>query len=313
MDKKSFLDTILQKRYRQKHFFRIMKISTFLLFVFILCANAENSNSQNINVTIKSNQIQLEKVLNEVERQTGFLFVYNNHVWIFFNEALSATKARRMGNMILTEAMNKDGRVSFKSYDRIFPNQDRLPEGGFGNLIALPMQGRARKGGNSIFVNEDFIPLDDQWTYLETIEKVSEKQVDELLTLHEQIPELGELSTSSEAKPWELPVSPQLSTEDFPKRMALSKSNALYIPLKELSAKALNHIKRIASFKNPEFYARQGMRLSTYNVPRIISCADIWEDYIALPRGCEDAVTGLLENKQICYRIEDETNHEPKS
>lgn len=231
------------------------------------------------------------------------------HVWIFFNEALSATRARKMGNMILTEAMNKDGRVSFKSYDRIFPNQDRLPEGGFGNLIALPMQGKARKEGNSIFVNEDFIPLDDQWTYLETIEKVSEKQVDELLTLHEQIPELGELSTSSEAKPWELPVSPQLSTEDFPKRMVLSKSNALYIPLKELSAKALNHIKRIASFKNPEFYARQGMRLSTYNVPRIISCADIWENYIALPRGCEDAVTGLLENKQICYRIEDETNH----
>lgn len=199
------------------------------------------------------------------------------HVWIFFNEALSATKARKMGNMILTEAMNKDGRVSFKSYDRIFPNQDRLPEGGFGNLIALPMQGRARKEGNSIFVNEDFIPLDDQWTYLETIERVSEKQVDELLTLHEQIPELGELSTSSEAKPWELPVSPQLSTEDFPKRMVLVKSNALYMPLKGLSAKALNHIKRIASFKNPEFYARQGMRLSTYNVPRIISCADIWE------------------------------------
>ncbi len=80
MDKKSFLDTILQKRYRQKHFFRIMKISTFLLFVFILCANAENSNSQNINVTIRSNQTQLERVLNEVERQTGFLFVYNNHV-----------------------------------------------------------------------------------------------------------------------------------------------------------------------------------------------------------------------------------------
>ena len=89
-----------------------------------------------------------------------------------------------MGNLILTEAMNKDWRISFKSYDRIFPNQDRLPEGGFGNLIALPMQGKARKEGNSVFVNEYFIPFDDQWTYLESIEKVSEKQVDALLTLH---------------------------------------------------------------------------------------------------------------------------------
>jgi len=231
------------------------------------------------------------------------------HVWIFFNEALSAIKARKMGNLILTEAMNKDWRISFKSYDRIFPNQDRLPEGGFGNLIALPMQGKARKEGNSVFVNEYFIPFDDQWTYLESIEKVSEKQVDALLTLHGQVLELGELSTSSEAKPWELPVSPQLSTEDFPKKTVLVKSNALYIPLKGLSAKALNHIKRIASFRNPEFYARQGMRLSTYNIPRIISCADIWEDYIALPRGCENAVIDLLENKQISYRIEDETNH----
>ena len=83
----------------------------------------------------------------------------------------------------------------------------------------------------------------------------------------------------------------------------------LYIPLQGFSAKAVNHLKRIASFKNPEFYARQGIRLSTYNIPRIISCANMEEDYVALPRGCEDAVIALLESNQVAYRIEDKTNH----
>ena len=83
----------------------------------------------------------------------------------------------------------------------------------------------------------------------------------------------------------------------------------LYIPLQGFSAKVVNHLKRIASFKNPEFYARQGMRLSTYNIPRIISCADMEEDYIALPRGCEDAIVTLLENNKVAYRMEDKTHH----
>ena len=83
----------------------------------------------------------------------------------------------------------------------------------------------------------------------------------------------------------------------------------LYIPLSGFSARAINHLKRIASFKNPEFHARQGMRLSTYNIPRIISCADMEEDYIALPRGCEDAVVAFWKDNQAAYRIEDKTNH----
>ena len=75
------------------------------------------------------------------------------HVWIFFEQPLPASKARRLGNTILTEAMERSGWMTFKSYDRFFPNQDRLPEGGFGNLVALPLQGKARKEGNSVFVN----------------------------------------------------------------------------------------------------------------------------------------------------------------
>ena len=231
------------------------------------------------------------------------------HVWIFFEQPLPASKARRLGNMILTEATERYGRMNFKSYDRFFPNQDRLPEGGFGNLVALPLQGKARKEGNSVFVDENFMVYENQWYFLLEIERISEVTVDAILAKHETASELGELSTTSESKPWETPVPPKIAHNDFPANPVLIRSNMLYIPLQGLSAKVVNHLKRIASFKNPEFYARQGMRLSTYNIPRIISCADMEEDYIALPRGCEDAVVALLEGNQVDYRVEDKTNH----
>lgn len=231
------------------------------------------------------------------------------HVWIFFEQPLPASKARRLGNAILTEATERYGRMTFKSYDRFFPNQDRLPDGGFGNLVALPLQGKARKERNSVFVDEDFMAYGDQWNYLLEIKRISEATVDAILTKHEKASELGELSTTSETKPWETPIPQKITHNDFPASLVLIRSNILYIPLQGFSAKAVNHLKRIASFKNPEFYARQGMRLSTYNIPCIISCADMEEDYIALPRGCEDAVVALLEDNQVSYSIEDKTNH----
>lgn len=230
------------------------------------------------------------------------------HVWIFFEQPLPASKARRLGNMILTEATERYGRMNFKSYDRFFPNQDRLPEGGFGNLVALPLQGKARKEGNSVFVDENFMVYENQWYFLLEIERISEMAVDAILAKHETASELGELSTTSESKPWETPVPQKISHNDFPANPILIRSNMLYIPLQGFSAKAVNHLKRIASFKNPEFYARLGMRLSTYNIPRIIFCADMEEDYIALPRGCEDAVITLLESNKVAYRMEDKTN-----
>ena len=231
------------------------------------------------------------------------------HVWIFFEQPLSAYKARRLGNMILTEAMERYGRMSFKSYDRFFPNQDTLPDGGFGNLVALPLQGKARKERNSVFVDENFMAYEDQWNYLLEIKRISEVAVDAILAEHDTAPELGDLSATSESKPWETPVLQKIVHDDFPVNPVLIRSNMLYIPLQGFSAKVVNHLKRIASFKNPEFYARQGMRLSTYNIPRIISCASMEEDYVALPRGCEDAVIALLESHQVAYRVEDKTNH----
>ena len=231
------------------------------------------------------------------------------HVWIFFETPVLAVKARRLGNAILTEAMNRDGRISFKSYDRFFPNQDTLPEGGFGNLVALPLQGKARKEGNSVFVDENFEAYPDQWDYLLNVSKLSASALEEILKQTANIMPLGELSKTSESKPWEVPGAPQITRTDFSSELTITRANMLYIPLSQLSSKVLNHLKRIASFRNPEFYSRQAMRFSTYSTPRIISCADLTDEYLALPRGCEDAVTSLLKEKGVDYCIEDKSNH----
>lgn len=230
------------------------------------------------------------------------------HVWIFFEAPISAYKARRLGNAILTEAMNRDGRLSFNSYDRFLPNQDVLPEGGFGNLIALPLQGKARRMGNSVFVDDGFLPYQDQWAYLYQVKKVCEDFVDTLLSQH-RTDDFNNLTTSSEIKPWVTPVPQNITANDFNSTVEITKADKIYIPLKAVSAKVVNHLKRIAAFKNPEFYSKQAMRISTYSIPRVISCSDITDDYIAMPRGCEEEIIKLFGSYGISYRIADETNH----
>lgn len=231
------------------------------------------------------------------------------HVWIFFEAPLPASKARRLGNAILTEAMTHNGQMSFNSYDRFFPNQDYLPEGGFGNLVALPLQGQARRKENSVFVDNDFLVYKDQWAFLYNLKKIRESTIDQLLRLHYQ-EELGKLSMSSESKPWVTPPLPQnITQEDFHAKVEIIKADKLYIPLKAVSAKVLNHLKRIAAFKNPEFYNKQALRLSTYAIPRIISCFDITNEYLAMPRGCEDATRSFLNDNAVTYTITDKTNH----
>ena len=230
------------------------------------------------------------------------------HVWIFFEAPLPASKARRLGNAILTEAMTRNGQMSFNSYDRFFPNQDYLPEGGFGNLVALPLQGQARRKENSVFVDNDFLVYKDQWAFLYNLKKIQESTIDQLLRLHYQ-EELGKLSMSSENKPWVTPLPQNITQEDFHAKVEIIKADKLYIPLKAVSAKVLNHLKRIAAFKNPEFYSKQALRLSTYAIPRIISCFDITNEYLAMPRGCEDTTRSFLNDNAVTYTITDKTNH----
>lgn len=231
------------------------------------------------------------------------------HVWIFFKEAIPAQKARKLGYAILTEATNRNGKMSFKSYDRFIPNQDFLPEGGLGNLIALPLQGKARKEGNSVFVDETFTPYSDQWEYLLSIQKLHEENVDNILAQHNIGQEtMGKMSKSTEKKPWENPLPLNLAKSDFPNTLEIIKANMLFVQTKCISAKVTNYLKRLASFKNPEFYSKQAMRFSTFNTPRIICCAEMDDNYIALPRGCEDTVAAMLKENDVSSKVIDETN-----
>ena len=230
------------------------------------------------------------------------------HVWILFSEPVKAKEARQLGNAILTEAMEWDGKLSFKSYDRFFPNQDFMPEGGFGNLVALPLQGQARKKGNSVFLDEDFQPYQDQWTYLRYMQKLSPSEVDALITQHCQQEPMGEFLKSTESVPWERPLAKPIDRKELPSSIRIVRSSGLYIPIKTLPAKALNHLKRLVAFKNPEFFRNLAMRLPTYNHPRIISCADFVEDYLVMPRGCEDAVLNFFSENGVATQLEDKTN-----
>lgn len=231
------------------------------------------------------------------------------HVWILFDEPIKAHLARRLGNAILTEATEREGKMTFKSYDRFFPNQDFMSKGGFGNLVALPLQGQARRNGKSVFVDDNFEPYADQWAYLQGMRKMTLAEVEEAASLHCNTEPLGELSKSKESEPWERPVPKPMDHSDFPKEITIARSNGIYIPLEGLSAKAINHLKRMAAFKNPEFYAKLGMRLPTYSIPRIISCSELTEHYLILPRGCEDAVMEFFVSNDVEVSLEDKTSN----
>ena len=204
-----------------------------------------------------------------VERSRGG---NGGHVWFFFEDKISAATARKLGSALLTQAMARRHEIKFKSYDRLFPNQDIMPKGGFGNLIALPLQGAKRKEGNSVFVDESFIPYHDQWAFLSCVEKLSPDQVEAYVKRLCGNSDLGVLA-SDELKPWERgKAAPELSLLDFTSTVQIVKANMLHIKKTGISQNALNRIKRLGAFRNPDFYKAQAMRLPTYDKPRVIDC-----------------------------------------
>ena len=226
------------------------------------------------------------------------------HVWIFFEEPVLAADARRLGFAIIGTAMESNVRLDMKSYDRFLPNQDFLPKGGFGNLIALPLQGLARKSRNSVFVDESFEAFEDQWSLLSSVRKLSASELKSILATHTyQI----EFSSSSETKPWETPKPDHISFEDFHSPVKLVRSNGLYVPIKSVSGKVLRHLKGLASFRNPKYYELLNARKPLYHTPSLVTCYEMTEDYLKLPRGCEDAVIELLQSNFSVWDEDDQT------
>ena len=234
------------------------------------------------------------------------------HVWLFFSSPVLALEARKLGTYLLTQAMDKHPELGFESYDRLFPNQDTMPKGGFGNLIALPLQKKPRERGNSVFVDNNFIPYPDQWAYLSTIKRISLGELNPLIVKAEQQNRiLGvKLPIAEEDEPWKIAPSGKIQETTIngplPKQVSIVLGNQLFIDKNELPPSLQSKLIRLAAFQNPEFYKSQSMRLSTFGKPRIISCAGYFPQHIALPRGCMDDVMNLLGELKIQPVIQDE-------
>ncbi len=236
------------------------------------------------------------------------------HVWLFFEEAISAALARRLGSHALTETMERRPDIGLDSYDRLFPNQDTMPQGGFGNLIALPLQKAPRKQGNSVFLDVDMVPWVDQWAYLASVRKISRAQVERIVQEAERRGRILDVrlppQDDGEDEPWTAPPSrhrkePSIVGE-LPQTLELVLGNQIYIAKEGLHPGLKNRLLRLAAFQNPEFYKTQAMRLSTYDKPRVVACAEDHPQHIGLPRGCLEDVRQALTDLGVRTAIRDE-------
>ena len=234
------------------------------------------------------------------------------HVWIFFSERIPAVLARKLGCHILTETMEHCPGIGLDSYDRFFPNQDTLPQGGFGNLIALPLQKRARELGNSVFVNDEWIPYEDQWAFLSSLQKINLSTVEAIVRQAESkgriIGSHLKIIEEDDPTPWNRGNSFKsvIQAVNLPESIEIVVGNEIYIPKNELSPALKNRLIRLAAFPNPEFYKAQAMRLPTHDKPRLIACCSDHADYIAIPRGCLEDLCRLLSDLKIKLSLREE-------
>jgi len=236
------------------------------------------------------------------------------HAWLFFEEAVPAALARKLGSHILTETMERRPDIGLDSYDRFFPNQDTLPHGGFGNLIALPLQKKRRGDGNSVFLDDQGVPYHDQWAFLSTIRRIRRGHLEEVVRQAERQGRVVgvdmPLAEDDEPLPWTAPPSRRRKEPpivgEFPRSLELVLGNEIYIAKDGLPPGLRNRLLRVAAFQNPEFYKTQAMRLPTYDKPRIIGCAEEHPHHIGVPRGCLDDVRQVLADLNIRPVIHDE-------
>lgn len=237
------------------------------------------------------------------------------HAWFFFTAPVRANAARRMGCYLITETMSRRHELSMQSYDRLFPNQDTMPRGGFGNLIAMPLQHEARSQGNSVFIDDRFEAFSDQWTFLATVPRLEPAAVEAIAkdaTRTGQVVgvRFAEVIDEKEtAAPWSRPPSgrPRAPRVEgpLPPDVKAVLAQRLFVEKEDLPSQLLNQLKRLAAFQNPEFYKKQKMRLSTAMTPRVVACFEELPRFIALPRGCLPEAQALFRQLGVKLNVED--------
>lgn len=235
------------------------------------------------------------------------------HAWVFFAGRVSARDARRLGTSIISHTCARTRQLKLNSYDRLFPNQDTMPKGGFGNLIALPLQKGPRERGCSVFVNSELQPYPDQWAFLAAIRPMDAHDIEPtILRATGGVHPLDVMFIDDEdlATPWKgARTSGKRLSGSMPKSLNVTLANLIYFEKAQLPQALANRLIRLAAFQNPEFYKAQAMRSSVWDKPRVIGCAENFPQHIALPRGCRDAALSLLRENGIGCDLRDERVH----
>ncbi len=225
-----------------------------------------------------------------------------------------ARDARRLGAWLVTRTMERRPEIGFKSYDRFFPSQDTMPHGGFGNLIALPLQWQARARGNSLFVDDALQPYDDQWSYLASVPLMDPKAMPAAMLVAEagggvfggvRLP----VEDENADRPWLMTPSRRRDeaavSGPLPASVQVVLADQVYVDRTALPAAMTARLVRLAAFQNPEFYRAQAMRMPTFDKQRIVSCAELSPRHVGLPRGCLDEALALLRSHNIAVEFED--------
>ena len=232
------------------------------------------------------------------------------HAWIFFSSRVSARDARRLGTSIISHTCARTRQLKLESYDRLFPNQDTMPKGGFGNLIALPLQKWPRENGCSVFVDTQLRPYPDQWVFLASIKPIAAHDLEPTIlraTGDAHPLDVTFIDDEDLATPWkQQSTSTNKVGGQMPKSLTVTLANLIYFEKGQLPQALANRLIRIAAFQNPEFYKAQAMRMSVWDKPRVIGNAENYPEHIALPRGCHDAVLDLLRDNGITCDLRDE-------
>ncbi|WP_322789098.1 TOTE conflict system archaeo-eukaryotic primase domain-containing protein [Thiohalocapsa halophila] len=232
------------------------------------------------------------------------------HAWIFFDGRVPAHEARRLGTTLISHTCARTRQLELTSYDRLFPSQDRLPKGGFGNLIALPLQKQPRESQCSLFVDSDWHAYPDQWAFLASIRLMAPQDIEPAILrggggVHPL--DIAFIDEEDQAEPWKRPKpAARALPAPMPKRITMTLADRVYFEKAQLPQPLANRLIRLAAFQNPAFYRAQAMRLSVWNKPRVIGCAENYPQHIALPRGCLDAVLELLQDNAIGSEVHDE-------
>lgn len=230
------------------------------------------------------------------------------HLWIFFSEPIEARLARKLGTKVLETAINRNGSSKFDSFDRLFPNQDYMPKGGYGNLIALPLQRQAVENGNSVFVDDTFKMYSSQTAVLQNIVRYSRSEILDVLKLFPDVvlQEVNnkELAEEDRTLPWEKKKEEKVPT-DLPKSSDVVLYDKIYIYKNKLHPFLKKKFIGLTVFHNPEYYLALNLRKSVQDIPMWIQCFDEDSEFIMLPIGLEETFEEICASYHVKINVID--------